>query len=473
MSTRRTLVALGVSLLSLVAIGVGISGESRPANAIVFAVATPVVCNTGGTCFEAENSGVGIGVEGSVSGAQAVGIEGVGTSKTAREWGVKAIVHGPSGIGVSGTALSTDGFHPSIGVLGTSAGGNGVIGNTTYKSTQAQTAASGVLGQDASTSIFNAGVRGISNAGAGVIGLSTSGIGVSAQGYSDGVSAIGGDQGYGVAATGSVGLEATGVCNEHPICIAGRAIEAVGGDGIVAHAEGDRATGNGGTGLSVGTAQDSMENAFGIFASSYDVAAQLNSLGSAPTLVLSESGGPALIVTGTSGDVASIDGAGNMILKGNLTENGSPLIVSGEYNGEHIGTYSAEESVPTVEDLGEARLIAGHGQVIFDASFRSVANTASNYLAFITPDGDQKGLFVAQKTPAGFVVSEAQGGRDSLVFDYRVVARPLQNAGARLPIVPDRQPKLSSAIIRHASAIEAQLRSRESAFRRLKSVKVR
>ena len=49
---------------------------------------------------------------------------------------------------------------------------------------------------------------------------------------------------------------------------------------------------------------------------------------------------------------------------------------------------------------------------------------------------DTRGLYVSLKTPSGFEVREAQGGRSSLPFDYRIVARPLDAANDRLPLAP-------------------------------------
>jgi hypothetical protein len=49
---------------------------------------------------------------------------------------------------------------------------------------------------------------------------------------------------------------------------------------------------------------------------------------------------------------------------------------------------------------------------------------------------DTRGLYVSQKTPAGFQVREAQGGRSTFSFDYRIVARPLDADNDRLPPAP-------------------------------------
>jgi hypothetical protein len=60
------------------------------------------------------------------------------------------------------------------------------------------------------------------------------------------------------------------------------------------------------------------------------------------------------------------------------------------------------------------------------------------YLVFITADGPSKGLYVAQKTNSGFIVRENPGGSSTLVFDYRIVANPIDTTvpsrfGAPIP----------------------------------------
>ncbi|MBD5603952.1 MAG: hypothetical protein IAI48_02495, partial [Candidatus Eremiobacteraeota bacterium] len=58
------------------------------------------------------------------------------------------------------------------------------------------------------------------------------------------------------------------------------------------------------------------------------------------------------------------------------------------------------------------------------------------YHVFVTPEGDCNGLYVTQKTPNGFAVRELRGGRSSLSFEYRIVAKPLGEDGVRLAAAP-------------------------------------
>ena len=57
------------------------------------------------------------------------------------------------------------------------------------------------------------------------------------------------------------------------------------------------------------------------------------------------------------------------------------------------------------------------------------------YYVFLTPLGDTRGLYVSVKTPAAFQVRETLRGRNSLAFDYRIVAHPLGASNDRLPAV--------------------------------------
>ena len=154
-----------------------------------------------------------------------------------------------------------------------------------------------------------------------------------------------------------------------------------------------------------------------------------------------------------SAHVMSLDNSGNMILAGNLTVDGSiadnggtvincstcpaPLtVIHRSAAGTKVGAYTAEQTIRTLEDVGEAQLVNGAAYVRLDPAFVSVIDRRSNYLVFITPQGQSRGwLYVAQKTGYGFAVRETQGGRSTLAFDYRIVAKPLGSAGTRLPLI--------------------------------------
>jgi len=52
----------------------------------------------------------------------------------------------------------------------------------------------------------------------------------------------------------------------------------------------------------------------------------------------------------------------------------------------------------------------------------------------LTPEGDCRGLYVARRDRLGFIVRELQRGQSSIAFTYRIVARPLGDHSARLPV---------------------------------------
>jgi hypothetical protein len=66
----------------------------------------------------------------------------------------------------------------------------------------------------------------------------------------------------------------------------------------------------------------------------------------------------------------------------------------------------------------------------------SIELQADPYRVFLTPNGDSRGLYIAQKMTNGFVVRESERGRSTLDFDYRVVATSLGHAGERMGVTP-------------------------------------
>jgi len=135
----------------------------------------------------------------------------------------------------------------------------------------------------------------------------------------------------------------------------------------------------------------------------------------------------------------------------------------GVFNG-YVEAASFKESVPardgqvsasvalapraTIEDTGTARMTDGVAVVHLEPDFASTLDLGQGYQVFLTPDGDTRGwLYVAQKFEGGFIVREAEHGRSSVYFDYRVVAHPAGSSDVRLPAYHPkhlRLPKLPS-----------------------------
>jgi len=357
-------------------------------------------CSSTAPCLEWDNLSRGAGLIGtskkgngvigqtkapsSLSGA---GVEGVDTSTTNfRNYGVLGTSLLGNGVtGYAGSPL----VHPSgDGVFGASTVRNGVEGEIEGSSG----ALSAVFGDDQTGVAGNSGVRGASSAGNGVSGFSTNGNGV---------------QGL------TLNAAASGVYGEN---------DATGGYGIAG-----RNTADG----------------FGVLADNP------SSTGNYPALYVHQSHGslcPCLeiLVNNSAFDPMTLDTDGNMVLLGTLTQNGFARTTMPTNSGRKVVAYAPSAAQPAIEDFGEAQLVDGQASVRLDATFASTIDPRAPYLVFITPDGATTGgLYVSSKTATGFTVRENGNGRSSIVFDYRIVAKPYGASAPRLPIyAPPHFPKV-------------------------------
>ncbi|MFN8525236.1 MAG: hypothetical protein U0821_19235 [Chloroflexota bacterium] len=101
-----------------------------------------------------------------------------------------------------------------------------------------------------------------------------------------------------------------------------------------------------------------------------------------------------------------------------------------------------------LEDFGRGDLVAGSATIALDPDFAAAVVT-DVYHVFLTPLGDSGGLYATNLGPTGFAVREQQGGKSSIGFSYRVVARRKEAAGSRFP--------------RAADAVPADVRSKQAA----------
>lgn len=120
---------------------------------------------------------------------------------------------------------------------------------------------------------------------------------------------------------------------------------------------------------------------------------------------------------------------------GNVSYDGSLNNFARHADGTVVRSFTATTSTPIVEDFGTAQLAAGAAAVALDKTFASSIDARAGYRVFLTPDGDTRGLYVASKTPTGFVVREAGGGHATLPFDYRIVATKLGESGQRMAVM--------------------------------------
>ena len=334
------------------------------------------------------------------------------------------------------------------GLEGISKKGTGVVGVTKFESTTQQNGRAGVEGDDTSTfGAYNTGVLGTSTNRVGVTGVSLNGLGMS------GTSST--DNGVAGFSTGGNGVSGTSTYSAGVFGIS------VNGNGVVGEVDG---TGPANGVLGEDTSSITRSNAavkgvsnqgFGIWAESqnnggvgiFAMATGVNSVG---IHVLSNGQAlPLWLQTAAQASVEmaitdyhnfivlDIDDQGNIITSGKIYTGGSCSVgcIAPGGAGRRVRSYETQASSPTIEDYGQGRLIDGQAYVHVDAKFANVIDRTSNYLVFITPEGDSRGLYVDQKTSAGFFVHENQGGRSTLNFTYRIAARPFGSKETRLPMV--------------------------------------
>lgn len=133
--------------------------------------------------------------------------------------------------------------------------------------------------------------------------------------------------------------------------------------------------------------------------------------------------------------VLQLDTTGNLVISGHIFTSGSCSAGCIRHGGrQRVLSYAPTQTVPSIDDFGEAQLVDGQAYVRLGADFANVIDGNSAYLVFITPEGDCNVLYAAHRTHAGFEVRESHGGRSSVGFSYRVVAKPYGERGARLPV---------------------------------------
>jgi hypothetical protein len=324
-----------------------------------------------------------------------------------------------------------------LGISGVSAGGSGIMGQTTaFDPAKTFT---GITGLDlatpnpSGTPFNNAGVLGKTSTGIGVWAVADRGTALVAN-------ANGGSGVFGTTQSNVTGESSSGVFGED-----------VGNSSVAAGV-----TGFSGTGIAVQgdqfergkflnaaflglTFASSVTTYFpakppgGLFNSDIGegVVAETSGAGAEALAAANFGGGPLFRAYAAKTEMLDLDNAGNMIIAGKLTQHGTPNSITHTARSGDVVMYSPMQAVATVEDVGEAQLSGGETYVRIDPRFADTMDRAGSYLVFLTPQGDTPGLYVTAKTASGFVVRE-HGGRSNVVFDYRIVAHPFEQQGARL-----------------------------------------
>jgi hypothetical protein len=314
------------------------------------------------------------------------------------------------------------------------------------------------VGTDATAGRYNSGVKGVTQYGNGVLGTATSGFGVLGKSNNIGVSGTGGigvlgnGQSIGVEGAGYNGVVAIGTGSGPALnitasgtgggLIAGSngsatvfTVDDLGGayfDGLVniraLNVSGTLNSGNEQTGQLIATANE------------IPIVAEITQSSGHPGIESLAMATPVHLFGGfdTNGNaVFDVDDSGNEHIAGQLTTGGPCRTgcIAGGAVARRVISYTPRESQPTMEDFGTAQLTGGRAHVALDAAFANVIDNDSNYLVFLTPEGNCKGLFYTHKTSSGFDVEELEGGSSSVAFDYRIVAKPFGDRSARLPMV--------------------------------------
>ncbi len=316
--------------------------------------------------------------------------------------------------GVYGTAFN-------VGVEGVSTGRHGVFGQTSASGNVSEDSYypadsstyyghAGVAGNDASAFPAsgdvdeNTGVFGETQWGlAGVLGV----LAQSAYGATAGVVGVN----FGSQESGVAGRDESGDSNSNGLFGASR-----NGTGVYTFS-------NGGEGINVYSGADvgiEVDNA-----TLNSIPALLvqggNTASSIPIVIVRNNYGGA----GSANDVFSIGSDGSVIASGSITGSSSPLVVTRGSGGQRYVAYGERTSAPTIDDVGFGTVTAGSANVRLDPTFASTIDPHAPYAVFLSPEGENHGLYVTAKTPTSFAVREMYGGKSTLAFSYRIVARPL------------------------------------------------
>jgi hypothetical protein len=315
------------------------------------------------------------------------------------------------GAGVFGTCFTPDGFAVAAINQATSGSAIGVYGESfspagiAVKGRSSGDGAFGVVGLNDGTSGTGAGVHGESSspAGSAVEGLNFATSGEEAIGvYGQSASSLGaGVEGLNTSSTGFA-------------------------DGV--YGESVSPQGRGVTGTNLATSGDAVGvNGETSSPDGYAVAG-LNTAKS----------GRSVGVYGETGNTSTGFG---VLSKGKIGN--TSVVISGfPFFGGLRAVYSMASPECWLEDFGSADLVDGAADVALDTVFSAAVRTDS-YKVFVVAEGDCSGLYVAVKGKQGFTVRELQGGKASVPFSYRVVARRSDVDAPRLaevdlsPLVPE------------------------------------
>ena len=161
-----------------------------------------------------------------------------------------------------------------------------------------------------------------------------------------------------------------------------------------------------------------------------------------PTAFMFQGAGNQLALqAGGNGGFCTIDSNGHENCPNGFSE--TAAVASG---ARRVALYAMESPQHWFEDFGTGRLDNGTAAVALDPTFAETVNGAADYHVFLTPEGDCRGLYVANKTASGFEVRELGGGQSNVAFDFRIVALRRGFESVRLEDVTERWNKVNTPL---------------------------
>jgi hypothetical protein len=128
-----------------------------------------------------------------------------------------------------------------------------------------------------------------------------------------------------------------------------------------------------------------------------------------------------------------IDVSGNLHCTGNIAP-----VVGVKQGTRKAALYAVASPEHWFEDFGSSHLSNGSATIALDLEFAETVNPGVEYHVFLTPNGEYKGLYVSQKGPSSFEVSESGGGSSNISFDYRIVAHRKGQERVRMADLTER-----------------------------------
>jgi hypothetical protein len=114
---------------------------------------------------------------------------------------------------------------------------------------------------------------------------------------------------------------------------------------------------------------------------------------------------------------------GGVTITGDLNVNGAKNAVVETASFGKRKLYAVESPENWFEDFGRAKLVNGHAVVKIEPVFAETVNTEGDYHVFVTPNGNCRGLYIANRGPGSFEVRELNKEKANITFDYRIVAK--------------------------------------------------